>query len=644
MNPRQVASRLLALLCGALALPALAQIPANGSFEAGNPMTNWTLGGDTRAGAVRDADVSGTLVIPDGTYVAAISSGPGARSSGPLDFDGFGGNNDYDLSWIETTMTFNFSPAFIAFDWAFASSEQNEPDQYDDVMDVKSNGTRIFSRSSCKLNGSSYSPFPNSNCQNATQVNNTISAPTALNGVNLRFGPPSFQRTCIQLPNIVAGNNTVTLRFSVADTNDRNVDSTLFVDNVQLKTSCNEVGSIVQLTNTPFNAFIEAKGGGFAVRHPDARLIANDATGTNVAFVHTGNIAANPSYLDQLYFWNGTAFSRAAALTVQSGGGIDGIAMSAQSETVSGTPWLGRYVAISARLTEADNPEIYRYDRATNTLTQITNTSACENVAPTISGNGGVIAFESTCAAITGAGTNRKIAIWNGTTTAMPFATTACDMLSPNLTKNANGRYLVFASKCIHTTSGAPVDGNAEIYRYDRNGGGTAAASFVRVTSTTTNGTGGAATFNGSPVLDGSATGQYVYFLSDGNLTPSAPIFNADFSEEIFRYDFSASTLTQRTNSSDDIYLGVDIGLDGNLNYAYERISLLNGQFSVGRRRVNATVGAADPENNLATGSSTKTMRMGLDGIVPVVNFLSGANFLNTNADGNTEVWQGRVQ
>lgn len=621
-----------ALLLCALASPALAQIPANGSFEAGNPITGWTISGDNRAGAVRDADVTGTLVIPDGTWAAAISTGPGARSSGPLNFDDFGGNNDYDVSWLETTMTFNFTPAFVAFDWAFASSEQNEPDQYDDVMDVKSNGTRIFSRSSCKLNGSSYSPFPNSNCQNAAQVNNEITSPNALDGVNLRFGPPSFQRTCIQLPNTVAGTNNVTLRFSVADENDRNVDSTLFIDNVQLKTSCNEVGSIVQLTNTPFDAFVEAKGGGFAVRRPNARLISSDATGTNVAFVHSGNLGANPNYLDQLYFWNGTAFSRAAALTVQSGGQIRGIAMSAQSVTVSSTTWLGRYVAISASLTEADNAEIYRYDRATNTLTTITSTSGCENTAPTISGDGGVIAFESTCNALTNAGTTRKIVIWNGSTIDRPLGTTAgCDMNSPNLTKNANGRYLVFASSCVH--SGTNADNNVEIYRYDRTGN-----SFSRITNTATT------VVNTFPVLDGSATGQYVYFISNGNLTPSAPIFNSDLSYEIFRQDVTGSTLTQRTNSSDDDYIGLDVSLNGNLDYAYERISRLNFLTSVGKRRVNGTAGAADPEENLATGISVNGARLGLSGVVPIVNFLSSANFLNTNADGNTEVWQGRVQ
>jgi hypothetical protein len=215
-------------------------------------------------------------------------------------------------------------------------------------------------------------------------------------------------------------------------------------------------------------------------------------------------------------------------------------------------------------------------------------------------------------------------------------------MASPNLTKNANGRYLVFTSTCVHSTNNAPADGNAEVYRYDRNAGGTTASSFVRITSTTTNGTNGPATLNLSPVLDGSATGQYVYFLSDGNLTSTAPVFNADFSQEIFRYEVGASTpLVQRTNSSDSVYVGVDVGIDGNRDYAYERISLLNGQFSVGKRRVNGT---NDTENNLATGTSVRGARFGVNGIIPVVNFLSSENFLGTNADRNTEVWQGTVQ
>jgi WD40-like Beta Propeller Repeat len=628
--------RLLLVLLGCVS-PALAQIPLNGNFETGT-LANWTLGSDNRAGAVRASYVTGTLVIPEGTWAAAVSSGPGARSTGPLNFDGFGGNNDYDLSWLESTSPVTFSPAFVAFDWAFASSEQNEPDQYDDVMDVKVDGTRIFSRSSCKLNGSSYSPFPNANCQNATQVNNTINDPNALDGVNLRFGPPTFQRTCLEIPAAALADNSVTLRFSVADTNDRNVDSTLFIDDVQIRTSCNEVGSIVQRTNTT-GRLVELKGGTFFQRNANARLIANDATGETVAFVTNADLGGNPNLLDQIYTWNGTSFTRASGINVSSGGGISGLAMSHQDS--------GRYLAIAARLTDTATTQIYRYDRNSNTLTALTSTTGCENGTPSIDGDGGVIAFESTCNALTGSGTAKKIVVWNGTSLSSSLfgTTTTCTMAEPALTKNSNGRYLAFKSTCVH--NGTNTDNNFEIYRFDRgsngNNSGTTTGNFTRITTTSTNGTSGPLTNNSSPVMDGSANGTYIYFLSDGNLTPSAPVFNADFSSEIFRYQVGAGTpTTQRTNSSDSAYIGLDVDTDGTLNYAYERISLLNGQFSVGHRRINGTT---DIENNLATGLTTNGVRFGRTStVIPVVNFISAENFLGTNADRNAEIWQGRVQ
>lgn len=627
---------LLPLLLG-LTAPVLAQIPLNGGFETG-ALTNWTPGGDTRAGAVRASYVTGTLLIPEGTWAGAISTGPGARASGPLDFDGFGGNNDYDQSWLESTSAVTFSPAYVAFDWAFASSEQNELDQYDDVMDVKIDGTRIFSRSSCKLNGSSYSPFPNANCQNAAQVNNTINNPAALNGVNLRFGPPTFQRACLQIPAAALADNSVTLRFSVADANDRNIDSTLFIDDVQIKTSCNEVGSIVQRTSTSGRQ-VELKGGTFHQRDADARLIANDATGETVAFVTNADLGGNPNLLDQIYTWNGTAFTRASGINVTSGGGISGLAMSHQDG--------GRYLAIAARLTDTATTQIYRYDRNTNTLTALTSTPAgCENGSPTIDGDGGVIAFESTCTTLTGSGTAKKIVVWNGTSLSSSlFGTANCTMAEPALTKNSNGRYLAFKSTCVH--NGSNTDGNFEIYRFDRgsNGtnSGTTAGNFTRITATDTNGSGGPATINTSPAMDGSSNGTYVYFISTGNLTPSAALFNADFSPEIFRHQVGGSpVLTQRTNSSDSAYVSVDPDTDGSLNYAYERISYLNAQFSVGFRRVSGTT---DVETNLATGLTTKTARFGRSNtVIPIVNFISSENFLGTNADRNAEIWQGRVQ
>lgn len=628
-----------------------AQVPTNGSFETGN-LTGWTTGGYNRAGAIRASHITPTtsLTIPDGTWAGAVSTGPGelaTGTTGATNFDNLGGNNDYDQSWLQSSFTLPANSAYVAFDWGFASGEQNEPDQFDDLMDVTVNGTRIMTRSSCKLNGSSYSPFPNSNCQNATVVNHTVnsSAVTALRNINLRFGSPAFQRICLPLPAGLVVGSTVALRFTVADQNDHQVDSTLFIDNVEIKSSCTEVGSIVQLTNTS-GRLVEVKGGGFVARMAAARALAVDSNGRTVAFISSADHGSNANLLDQIYVWNGLSFVRAAwtgTPQMASGGQMQNIALSGDQD---GTLY-GRHIVFSAKMSETDNYEIYRYDRSTSALTTITATSGCSNTDPTIDGDGGIIAWVSDCATLTGAGTARRIVVRSGTTNTIVPANTLCtgaspvrEARSPRLTRNANGRYIVFESSCQPIASGN-TDANYEIFRYDTTGAANAATSYAQITTTTNNGSASQITQNTFAVLDGSTDGRYVFFISNGNLTPSGTVFNADFSYEIFRWDSNGAALSQRTNGSDSDIIGVDVSYDGT-DYAFERFERTTFNTSVGRRRV-ATAGA-DPENLLASASFVFHARIGKDGLVPVVSFLSPENFLSTNADGNPEVWQGRIQ
>jgi hypothetical protein len=647
--------RFIAFAAALLTLPvaAHAQVPTNGSFETGD-LTGWTTGGYNRAGAIRSSNITPTtsLTIPDGTWAGAVSTGPGelaSGSSGATNFDNLGGNNDYDLNWLQASFILPANAAYVAFDWGFASGEQNEADQYDDLMDVTVNGTRIMTRSSCKLNGSSYSPFPNANCQSATVVDHTVNntAITALRSINLRFGSPAFQRICLPLPAGLVVGSTVALRFTVADQNDHQVDSTLFVDNVQIKSSCNEIGTIVQLTNTTGRS-VELKGGGFLARMAAARALAVDSNGRTVAFISSADLGSNVNLLDQIYVWNGLSFTRAAwtgALQMASGGQMQNLAISGD---LNGTLY-GRYIVFSAKMSETDNYEIYTYDRSTSALTTVTTTSGCSNTDPTIDGDGDVIAWTSDCNALTSAGTARRIISRTGTTNTVVPANTLCTGTSPvreargaRLTKNANGRFLVFESNCQPVASGN-ADANYEIFRYDRNGAATAAASYSQVTTTTVN-SGTNVTQNSFAVLDGSTDGRYVFFISNGNLTPSGTVFNSDFSFEIFRWDgnaAAASRLSQRTNGSDSDIIGVDVSYDA-ADYAFERFERNTFNTSVGRRRV-ATAGA-DEEDLLASASFVFHARIGKDGIVPVVSFLSPENFLSTNADGNPEVWQGRIQ
>src|SRR5690606_27370222 len=155
---------LLACLCGA----AHAQ-PVNGGFETG-ALTPWTRGTQNQAAVVQSSNFSpGPVAAPGGTRFVALSNGPGQRSSTARNIDG-NGTTDYDLTTLQQTFTFTaaVSPARLVFAWNFPTSEQDQPGQFDDVFDVLTtiNGVtnRVFSGSSCKNDGSSFSPFPNVPC------------------------------------------------------------------------------------------------------------------------------------------------------------------------------------------------------------------------------------------------------------------------------------------------------------------------------------------------------------------------------------------------------------------------------------------------------------------------------------------------
>src|SRR6478735_11061825 len=75
----------------------------------------------------------------------------------------------------------------------------------------------------------------------------------------------------------------------------------------------------------------------------------------------------------------------------------------------------------------------------------------CSNTDPSLDGDGGVLAWVSDCNALTGAGTARRIIVRSGTTNTVIPANSLCPTATPpreargvRLTKNANGRFLVF--------------------------------------------------------------------------------------------------------------------------------------------------------------------------------------------------------
>ncbi len=112
------------------------------------------------------------------------------------------------------------------------------------------------------------------------------------------------------------------------------------------------------------------------------------------------------------------------------------------------------------------NIEIYRFDTTTSTLTQITTTSGCDSGEPSINAAGTKIALESGCN-LTGTdsdGNNEIYRFDTATSTLTQITTTSsCETFSPSI--NADGTKIAFGSDCNLT--GSDSDGNAEIYRFD---------------------------------------------------------------------------------------------------------------------------------------------------------------------------------
>jgi hypothetical protein len=641
--------RCLAALLGLSSAAASAQI-LNGDFESGN-LSGWTLGGQNHAAAVKSSNFNpGPLAAPGGTYMAALSNGSGSLSNTTYDVDG-NSTNDYDMTSMSQTFTFTSitGTAYLSFDWNFPTSEQDQPNQYDDVFDVQttvgSTTSRLFSGSSCKNNNASYSPFPNVPCFTSTVQNWSIVNASPISGTTLRYGVGQFQHACVAIPNLSAGSNTLTLTFRVADQSDNQYDSVLLLDNLAIAPNCSggTGQTITQLTHS-VGSRVEQKGVGLVFTPTQNSFVqpGTDATGTAVAFVSNDNYTGdNPNALQQVYVYDNGSFTRATNLAMGVGGEVQGVSL---SDTLTGGRH-GRYVAIAAKLTAAADQQIYRWDRQTGTVTTVTSSSGCSNTNPTISSTGTRIAWETTCNAYTGRGTTKKIVYsdfsssWATPTNFMSAGTPAasCTGAAPSISRGDGGNVLVFVSDCRWSGS-TPSTG--EIYRYV-----ISSNTFKRLTTSPSGTTG---VHNNSPSTDAvtgtgnSGAGRYTYFLSDLDLGGSG--LNDDGSMEIFRYDNSSSTLKQVTNlQATGAYLSVHMTSDtsGSL-FGYEYIDVLSGLTDVGVGDFNGTSVTLTP---VAHTSFSMGVNAGAASGAATLSFIAPDDLVSgQNSDGNFEVFSSQVQ
>ncbi len=176
------------------------------------------------------------------------------------------------------------------------------------------------------------------------------------------------------------------------------------------------------------------------------------------------------------------------------------------------------------------NFEIWLFDVATSSFTQVTDTSAGEdNVRPSISGDGLWVVFEGS-AGLTSSG-HGEIMAYDVAASSFIQITDTPTTASHYAAINGDGSRISFASTA-DLVPGGNADGNQELFLYDRG-----ANAFTQITSTV-----GGHTDTSS--LDWS--GNLVAFDSTADVVPGG---NTDGNTELYVYDVQAGTTTQITST-----------------------------------------------------------------------------------------------
>lgn len=606
---RQAWVRLLALACVLVAPAAFGQLP-NGGFESGD-LSNWTAGGGGAVEALQAAGFTPALAPPEGSWFALLSDGPGDVGGAPGgDFDS-NGTGDFDSSTLSTTFTTAAAGENLSFRWAFLTSEVGESGTFDDLFEVTLDGVRILSGSVNHPGG--VSPFPDTPAYDGTAYTVNGAGPTG--GSSFASGVSPFRTFCLK----IADPGTYTLQFLIADQGDAVFDTGLLIDDVQVPSACNS--TVTQITDSS-GANVEAKGGGLVLTPQSSSSPASSQNGNVLAFVSNANLTGdNPNVIDQIFVSAGGGFERITALT---GGHAGSPALTSN----------GRFVTFESDgdLTpgspgNADgNIEIFRFDRSTSTLVQVTDTTGCENRQPTVSRNnqGRRIAFSTDCTDLSpgfNADGNREVVLWDANSGNFQFnETSGCANTAPAIARHNQGRYVSFSSDCDY--AGGNADGNVEIFQWDRQ-----TDNYNQITTSVGADNGGASSSN---------NGRYVAFISNADFTGG----NADGSFEVFRFDRNGGGSFQQLTDQSPFLLHTSARIENSGNFvAIERIGLLP-PFSADVVYADVGAGTVTPVVLGALSFGGLLPAVGVASGSPVVAFQSLSDLAGNNADANQEIFQ----
>jgi Tol biopolymer transport system component len=277
---------------------------------------------------------------------------------------------------------------------------------------------------------------------------------------------------------------------------------------------------------------------------------AMSADGTHIAFLSNLDLAGQNADGNTEVFLYSTTTGVFTQVTNTTGFNFTG------APAISGDGgWVAFTTTANLAGANADgNAEVFRYNTATGSLTQVTDTtggSFFANQTPSLSGDGSRMAFTSTRDLVPTVGNadgNAELFLWNSGTGTFTQATNTTGgnstaVLGPAI--DANGNRVAFLST-RDLVPGQNADGSSDYFLYDVGNG-----SFTQLTAIPA--PGGIFTL---PKVD--ADGSRVVFSTTLDLTGG----NTDGSEEVFLWD-SATGLTQVTNTVDFDSVASAISADG---------------------------------------------------------------------------------
>jgi len=607
----------LVIACLLLPAPLLAQV-TNGSFEdAPNHLNGWTIGPSARVEALQASNFGpNSLPVPDGSWYALLSTGPGNVPGAPGgDFDS-NGTGDFDSGTLSTTFTTTVANESLRLQWAFLTNEVGPGGQgslqYDDLFDITIDGSSIINGSVNKPGGSS--PFPDTVAYDSLRytVNSTGLTDGSDFGTAAGGGAIEFQFLCIS----VANPGTYTLQFLIADQADSTYDSGLLVDAVEVASSCDPT---MQITDS-IGALLVVKDGSFVFRAVSNGRAATSRSGMAIAFRSNGNYNGdNPNLQEQIWLAtpNGATFD-IARVTAFVGADLGDPGISGNGQ------WLA--FASNGDLLPPGNAdanyEIFRYDRDNGIFSQITDTSGCTNDQPTINDDGSRVAFLSDCNLGFGGGDD-EIVLWDGSFRGID--TSGCVNRLPWISRDLAGRYVTLITDCDGQYPGTSnSDRGTEILQWD-----TVTDLYRQITNTP-------AGFS-NDTSSSSADGRFVAFVStadhEAGQNPAGDLV-------AFRYDTVGGSFLQLTDPDPLGLLTFSAIDDTGAFIAVERFDLLTSAFEID------LVDAAAPRTLLSViggsaGVASNFPAVAIAGDRTVVAFQSNGDFSGNNPDANIELWMG---